>query len=491
MLRVWGGGIYETDEFYDICDEMGMLVWQDFLFACATYPETEPIKSEVEAEARYNVARLAHHPSLVLWNGCNENIWGYHVWWDKDEKGEPKPWKDLVAGKGWGAGYYLDLLPKIVKELDGSRPYWAASPWSGDPDIENGLHPNLATHGNKHIWEVWHGKEGEYSNYRKFSPRFCSEFGYQGPPNYATLVAAIGKEGMKRGSKLLELHQKSPGAQEKNDRLLEKDFVIPVDNFDDWHYLLQLNQARALMAGVDWFRSRQPVCMGTLYWQLNDCYPVTSWSAIDSDGRLKPLWFATQQFYAPRRLTIQPNGAEYSIGAPLTLFAMNDTDEPWRESVVLQHVDFEKGAIEQTTRELRIDAAARSMCAIPISAALLSPKAPERQCLVCTARPGGERAMWFFLPDKQLDYPDARFTSDIKRNGDITVLNLRVGTLMRDVVLAPDRLDPDATPLSNLITMLPGEMAELKVRSSKDLPGEQLIRPPVLQCANRFGRTSA
>src|SRR5581483_10328604 len=147
MLRVWGGGIYETDCFYEICDELGVMVWQDFPFACAMYPEEEPFWSEVEAEARENVARLSTHPSLVLWNGCNENIWGYRDW----------GWKDHpdVIGKTWGNGYYMNLLPRVMQEVDPSRPYWAASPWSGDPDPDNGIPPNAATHGNMHVWVPW------------------------------------------------------------------------------------------------------------------------------------------------------------------------------------------------------------------------------------------------------------------------------------------------------------------------------------------------
>ena len=161
MLRVWGGGIFETDDFYNICDEMGVLVWQDFLFACAMYAEEEPYASEVEAEARYNVARLAHHPSLAIWNGCNENIWAYRDW----------GWKDHadVKGKTWGTGFYFDLLPKICKELTPTIPYWAGSPWSGDYDVDNGIHPNAAGHGNKHVWEAWF--KGDYSAYQKIRPK--------------------------------------------------------------------------------------------------------------------------------------------------------------------------------------------------------------------------------------------------------------------------------------------------------------------------------
>ncbi|HVT87998.1 MAG TPA: glycoside hydrolase family 2 TIM barrel-domain containing protein [Tepidisphaeraceae bacterium] len=473
MLRVWGGGIYETDEFYDICDETGMLVWQDFPFACAAYPEAEPFKSEVEAEAKYNVARLAHHPSLVLWNGCNENVWMYHKDVTDDGTGKLVKWKEQLAGKQWGQGYYFDLLPKIVKEIDPSRPYWAASPWSGDPDYENGLEPNLSTHGNKHIWEVWHGP-GDYNNYRWFSPRFCSEFGYQGPPNYTTLACAIAKEELHRGSKSLELHQKSPGGNARNEKLLLKDFDIP-DNYDDYHYLLQINQARALTAGVEWFRSRQPVCMGTLYWQLNDCYPVTSWSAIDSDGRLKPLWYATRRFYQPRLLTIQP---EADV---LVLYANNDSDEPWRGQVQIRRMDF--AGKELAIRAVQIDVPPRSnLRAAILPTAIASPRDPSREFVI--ARVDDSRALWYFARDRELNYPRPNLRCSFAQGR----LTISTDALVRDLTINIDRLDPDGMVDDNFVTLLPGETREFGVWSNAQLDVMELTAPPVLQCANWFGK---
>lgn len=493
MLRVWGGGIYETDEFYDICDELGILVWQDFLFACAAYPEDEPIKSEVEAEARYNVARLAHHPSLVLWNGCNENIWGFHEWACDAEGGGEKPWKDQLAGKKWGAGYYLDLLPRVMKEVDPSRPYWAASPWSGDANVETGLHPNLATHGNKHIWEVWHGP-GDYNNYRWFTPRFCSEFGYQGPPNYSTWQSSIAKDQLYRGSASLEMHQKSPYGSKRNDDLLQKDFDLP-DNFDDWHYLLQLNQARALTTGVEWFRSRQPVCMGTLYWQLNDCYPVTSWSAIDSTGQLKPLWYATRRFYAPRLLTLQPEGI--IIDPPrapgerpkmrsdaIVLYANNDSDESWQGDVLVRRMTFDGTILGESMVPLNIPPRTNRRAAI-LPTGVVMPRDRSREFIVATI--GDQRATWFFASDRELHYPPMQFEAALERATGTYRLSVHTPSLLRDLVINIDRLDPSASISDNLVTLLPGERRVFEIQSSKVFTQEQLTTPPVFQCANRFG----
>jgi beta-mannosidase len=520
MLRVWGGGIYETDDFYDVCDELGVLVWQDFPFACATYSEEEPFKSEVEAEARYNVARLAHHPSLALWNGCNENLWGYRDW----------GWKDSSEVKGpdgtqrsWGLGYYLDLLPSIVKELDPSRPYWAASPWSGDPDPDNGVHPNADTHGNMHVWKPWFRED--YTSYREFMPRFCSEFGFQGPATYASIARVVPPEARDFGSPQMRHRQKSgdtvrddgdrrnlrhmlrhfnlPGAQELLDALAspDPDRKVPycgaeplhaartlpsTVNFDDLHYLLQLNQARALTLGVEWFRSRQPRCMGTLYWQLNDCWPgVTSWSCVDGDGRSKPLWYATRRFFLPRILTIQPaDPATHNVGAHLTLFAINDSDEPWLCETLARHVDFVTGEkngyrFRGTTTVPPRSIEQFRLFGEPVG----TTRDPSRELLVCDV--GNARAMWFFAPDKELNYP----RSDFEAAWNDGKLTIRAKSLLRDVCVFVDRLDPDATISDQLVTLMPGESFTFTIDSTQPLTKEQLTSPPVFQCANRFGKT--
>ncbi|MGW3950477.1 glycoside hydrolase family 2 protein, partial [Streptomyces sp. NPDC004752] len=174
LLRVWGGGIYESEDFYDVCDERGMLVWQDFPFACAAYPEEEPLRSEVEAEARENITRLVSHPSLALWNGANENMWGFRDW----------GWREQLGDRTWGYGYYTELLPGIVAELDPTRFYSANSPYSPGLPLDQ-VHPNDADHGTRHEWQVWN--EIDYTAYRDHVPRFCSEFGFQAPPTWATL----------------------------------------------------------------------------------------------------------------------------------------------------------------------------------------------------------------------------------------------------------------------------------------------------------------
>ena len=462
MMRVWGGGIYETDTFYDLCDEMGIMVWQDFLFACAGYPEEPPFPELIEAEARDNVARLARHPSLVIWNGCNENIWGYFNW----------DWQKKIGERTWGKHYYLHLLPRVVADLDSSRPYWPASPYSGSMDVE----PNEATHGTKHVWEAWHGTE--YDVYRNFKPRFCSEFGFQAPPAWATLDRALAKDQLEIESPGMQAHQKSKDGNARNHKFLEAFFPLP-DDFDTQHYLLQLNQARALTLGVEWFRSLYPICTGTLYWQINDCWPVVSWAAIDGDERLKPLWYATRRFYADRILTFQPDDDE------LTLAVINDSDKSWSGSVKLTRLSFDGSA--NRSEALKFDAKPRSVATLSVPRTVSEPDDVAAEFLLAEA--DDHRAWWYFANDKELAYPEPRFKIDLEEQSGGYRCSLSAQSFLRDAALFVDRLDPDAVISDQLATLLPGEKIEFEIQTKTQMDAEKLSQRPVFQCANFYGRS--
>ena len=458
MLRVWGGGLYEREAFYDACDELGMLVWQDFLFACAAYPEEEPLYSEVEAEARYQVTRLSSHASLVLWNGNNENIWGWFSW----------GWQEKLQGRTWGKKYYLELLPRIVANLDPTRPYWPGSPYSGSFDI----HPLADNHGNKHVWDAWNMLD--YEIYRAYVPRFVSEFGHQAPATYATITESLTERPLKSDSPGMLHHQKAVGGNKKlMDRLLEH-FPEP-QTFDAWHYATQLNQARAALYGVTHWRSYAPVCMGTLYWQLNDCWPVTSWAAVDGYGRKKPFWYATKRFYADKLLTIQPRGSK------LVLFACNDSDDAWNSEATLKRLDFSGKVLAEDKVMLDVEERmTRTVLELPPTLSI--PNDSHAELIVAQA--GEQRALWFFERDKNLAYPAPRFEARLERDGDSYRLTLTANSLLRDVAIYADRLDPDATVSDQLVTLLPGESFTFEIRSKKVLTKENLVAAPVFGCAN-------
>ncbi|MFJ6195580.1 glycoside hydrolase family 2 protein [Micromonospora sp. NPDC092111] len=464
LLRVWGGGRYESADFYELADERGLLVQQDFLFACAAYPEEEPFGTEVEAEAREQVTRLAGHPSLVLWTGNNENIWGWHDW----------DWQEPLAGRTWGRGYYLDLLPRVVGELDPTRPYWPGSPWSGTEAI----HPNDPAHGTTHIWDVWN--TDDYTRYREYVPRFVAEFGYQAPPAYATLRRALSDQPLAHDSPGMAHHQKATDGDAKLQRGLDAHLPVPAD-FDDWHYLTQLNQARAIQLGVEHFRSHRDVCTGTIVWQLNDCWPVTSWAAIDGDGRRKPLWYALRRAYADRLLTVQPRDGG------LALVAVNETGTPWRSPATVTRSTLAGEPRAKTS--YRLDVPAYSAVTLALPADLAGPEEARRELLVAEAGDTAERALWFFAEDRDTQWPAAHYDAAVEPTDGGQRVRVTARTVLRDLTLFPDRLDPAAEVDAALVTLLPGESATFTVTSGAPLDAAALTSRPVLRCVNDITRT--
>ncbi|MEM7577208.1 MAG: glycoside hydrolase family 2 protein [Planctomycetota bacterium] len=470
MLRVWGGGIYEDRAFYEACDELGVMVWQDFMMACACYHEVEPFFSLIEAEAHDNVARLTPHPSVVLWNGCNENIWGVYEW------GED--WRAMrESERGWGLKYYLDVFPRVVAQLDPVTPYWPASPYAGDPDV----FPNVEEHGNCHIWDVWNG-QGDARNYLNHAPRFASEFGFHGPPTFATLERVIPHEQRRFDSPSMVHHNRHAGGQAlANERMA--DYFVPPDDFDDWLFLAQVVQARSLALGVEWFRALSPWNSGALFWQFNDCWPVASWSAVDGNQRPKPLWYAARNFFADRLITIRPD-QPIAKGDPiehLAVYLHNDTDTAWSGEVhVASHaLNGHEGESFLTTR-INVGPRETGRVQLPFDLQL----AQDR---FLTASIGSERAFWWPHPDRVMPYPDAELDVDVKRSPNGYALTVLARTVVRDLCVFPDRLDPNAQISDQLLTLLPGERATLMIRTDRALSPRALTSPPVLQCVNAFG----
>jgi beta-mannosidase len=481
-LRVWGGGRYESADFYDLADEMGFLVQQDFLFACAAYPEEEPFRSEVEAEARENVVRLSSHPSLVLWTGNNENIWGHEDW----------DWKSTLDGRTWGAGYYYELLPRIVAELDPSRTYWPGSPYSGTPQ----RHPNDPTAGTTHIWDVWN--TDDYTLYRAYRPRFVAEFGFQAPPAYSTLRRSLSDEPLAPDSPGMTHHQKAEYGDLKLSRGLVNHLPEPRD-FDDWHFLTQLNQARALAFGIEHFRSLRPLCMGTIMWQLNDCWPVTSWAAVDGDGRKKPLWYALRDAYADRLLTLQPRtAAELTAGGPPAfvehgpvvppdgdpaLVAVNDGGVPWPLSATVTRRNLAGDILASIVLDATVPPG--DAVTLPLPADVTTAGDPLTELIVAEA--DGRRSWWFFAEDKDIPWPAADYTATVDQSGSSATVTVTAGSILRSLTLFPDRLSPSAEADHAGVTVLPGESMTFTVHSDEPLDPVALAARPVLRCVNDVG----
>ncbi len=458
LLRVWGGGIYESDDFYDVCDEQGIRVWQDFLFACAAYSEDEPLWSEVEAEARQAVTRLSKHASLAVWNGNNENIWGYVDW----------GWRVPLAGRAWGEGYYFDLLPRIVAELDPRTPYSPGSPYSYD----HFLHPNDERHGTMHIWDVWNRED--YTTYRKYKPRFVSEFGFQGPPAWSTLTSVVHDEPMDPYGEQMLVHQKAFEGNLKLERGLGQH--LPTwKNIDDWHWTTQLNQARAIAFGIEYFRSLFPLNTGAIVWQLNDNWPVVSWAAVDGHGVRKPLWFALKRVYAERLLTVQPREDE------LVVAAHNDTDSTWTTELTVTRRSTGVGgdALARETFALEVEPRSATVSSLPASVA--GPNDPLAEYLDVRGAEGST-AYWYFVEDTTLRLAGDAYAASVTPTSDGYDVTVTAAALAKDVSLFPDRLDPAARVDSGLVTLSAGESHTFHVTGAAAAPTS--VGVPVLRSAN-------
>lgn len=293
-IRVWGGGYYPEDWFYDICDELGLIVWQDFMFACAVYELTPEFKENIRQEFIDNVKRLRHHPSLGLWCGNNEMEMfveeGHHWVTKKTEV------RDYIL-------MYEQLIPEVLETYDPQTFYWPASPSSGGAFDE----PNSPDRGDVHYWSVWHGNR-PFSEYRKYFFRYASEFGFQSLPARKTLETITDDpRDMNLFSYVMEKHQRQYGANGKIMNYLQQTYLYPSD-FDTLIYASQLLQADAIRYGVEHFRRNRGRCMGAIVWQLNDCWPVISWSSIDYCGRWKALHYMEKRFFAPLMISCQEEG---------------------------------------------------------------------------------------------------------------------------------------------------------------------------------------
>jgi len=472
LLRVWGGGIYESQYFYTACDELGILVWQDFLFACAAYSEDEPLRTEVEAEARQAITRLSAHPSLAIWNGNNENIWGYIDW----------GWRPVLAGRAWGNGYYRELLPALVGELDPRTSYSAGSPFSYDDYI----HPNDERHGSMHIWDVWN--QVDYTTYADYKPRYASEFGFQGPPAWSTLTSVVHDQPLDPYGRQMLIHQKAGDGNLKLERGLgdhlphwrtEPDIAI-----DDWHWLTQLNQARAVRFGIEHFRSLTPLNMGTCVWQLNDNWPVISWAAVDYAGIRKPLWYALRAVYADHLLTVQPRADEH--GQPLpTVIAHNDCAQTWNGTLTITRRSTDTGStvLAEQTVDLHIDP--RAALSIALDTDVITAGDPGSEFIEVLAD-DGQTAYWYFVEDPQLSFlgPDASYRTTVTRTDDSYQVTVTANALVKDLSIFPDRLDPAARVDSALVTLRDGQSHTFTIRGADSLDEGALTTTPVLRSVN-------
>lgn len=437
MIRVWGGGRYEPGWFYDICDELGLMVWQDFMFACNLYPSTPAFLAEVEAEVRETVARLQHHACLALWCGDNELI-GALTWFPESVKDRDR---------------YLvnyDRLNRAVeqalKETDPAAVWWPSSPSPGPLSFGDAWHED--GHGDMHFWSVWH--EGrDFDHYRDVAPRFCSEFGFQSYPSMLTIRRFAGPEDFNIASPVLESHQKNKGGNARIAETMFRSFRWP-ERFEDFVYLSQVQQGLAIKTAVTHWRSLKPHCMGTLYWQLNDTWPVCSWSSLDHGGGWKLMHHMAQEFYAPVTVVVVPQGHR------LLLKAVNDLRDPVEVAVTAQAVDMSGQARDLGTGAARVGGAAETLLDLPRDA--LGPQ--EMLGFGWTGSDGSAGDDLFApLPYKAYDLPDAGLSLAVAaRDGafELTVTARAMAFFVVAEADVPGRFD------RNALHLRPGQVARLR-----------------------------
>ncbi|MDR2799561.1 MAG: hypothetical protein LBB07_02985 [Bifidobacteriaceae bacterium] len=476
LLRVWGGGIYENDWFYEICDELGILVWQDCMFACAAYSEDEPLYSEIEKEIYENLERISSHASLTLINGSNENVAGWQNWGWK---------KQLDIGASWGEKYYYSLFPIIAKEAAPYIPYIPSSPYS--PSLEENV--NNQNTGSMHVWNVWF--EEDYLAYNKVNPRFAAEFGWQAPANAWTIEKTIFDNPLTPESPEFANHQKAFAGNNKLTSGLLYHFRYP-KTFSDWHWAMQLNQAYAFKTGIEHFRSLMPYCQGSIIWQLNDCWSATSWSIIDFFGIKKPSYYAVAQAYAPAILTIQRNNDEN-----LVLHLINDSSKDLDEEIKVQKLQYDGKPLYEKVYKLNAKSGENKK--IEFEKEFQKFGSPKNEFLSAwstkksssLSKEQTEKLQTFYFPLEPKDSALQKnaFSAKCEKSNDGYKIKIKAKTLIRDIFLQIDKLlssPSDAEVFGQFQTILPGESGEIKIVSKKKFDEKKLVSIDILRCANQL-----
>lgn len=467
MLRVWGGGFYEEERFYDMCDRYGILVWQEFIFSCSIYPLDDPTFLEnVHQEVIGNVRRLRHRASLALWCGNNEMEQGWLDWgWDKP---------DYQVLKSAYDNFFHHTLPTWCTAEDPDHTYWPSSP-SSDTPFEN---PNGQVQGDAHYWDVWHGRK-PFSAYRNQFPRFMSEFGFQALPPLSTIRTYAEEADWNMTSYIMERHQKNDSGNALMVSQMLDTFRLPKD-FESLVYLSMVLQAEGIRYGVEHWRRNPRRVSGTLYWQLNDCWPVASWSSLDYFGRWKALHYAARRFYAPLLLSIEDKPTEQNV------YITSDLCETWEGSV---HWSLEKldGKVLEAGEE-RVKVApfnVTPVCHLDFSSRLNDDLRRE-VVFIAELWQGGKfisRQTAFFVPTKHLALADPKISVQTRIEQGQVHIDLTSHSLARlvectlqeaDVVFSDNYFDLPARRSVSITTPLPAGWkaskvkAALKVRSVYD-----------------------
>ena len=450
MLRVWGGGIYESDIFYDLCDKYGLLVWQDFMFACAMYPTDSAFAENVKMEAEEQVTRLRKHPCIALWCGNNEVDEGWKNWgWQKQYNYSAEDSSAI-----WNA--YLNIFEKIfpetVNELHPSCAYISTSPkigWGREASM---------TEGDSHYWGVWWGNE-PFEMYSKKTGRFMSEFGFQSIPSVSSLLKFANKTEIIPESAVMAVHQKNLKGYQIINEYMARDYKMPTDN-EHLIYISQLLQAYGMKTAIESHRRMRHRCMGTMYWQFNDCWPAVSWSGIDYYGTWKASQFFIKKLYQNFLISITEENGE------LKFWLVSDAMKKQSASLVVKVMDFngkikfEKSIIVEVPGN-----SSKSYFSLKIED--IVGKRSKDETLVSAVLKFGDEILasniYYFLPPKDLALPEPKISFDFNQEKELVTVFLKVDKLAKNVYIYSEE---DCHCEDNFFDMLPGEERSIKCKTA-------------------------
>ncbi|ASA25906.1 beta-mannosidase [Paenibacillus donghaensis] len=450
MLRVWGGGIYEEEPFYRLCDEYGLLVWQDFMFACSMYPGDESFLDNVRKEAEYNVRRLRNHPCIALWCGNNEidSAWSHY----EDDKGWG--WKEGYSSEIretlWG--YYEEIfhriLPEAVAAYHPGADYWPSSPLRELTKDINQHATRIMGEGDIHYWGVWHGME-PFENYNVKVGRFMSEYGFQSFPELKSVLSYAEEADMELESEVMLAHQKNG----RGNLLIKEymDIYLPQPkDFRSFLYMSQILQAEAMRIAIESHRRNKPYCMGTLYWQMNDCWPVASWASMDYYGRWKALQYTVRRSFQDVLLSI-----EEMDGVNLQVHAVSDLRKPLAGELVLRLHDFSGSLLREWKQPVQLEADSAAVVFTVPTAELLEGCDPCQVVLLASLMADGsllERKEHYFDVGKDIKLSRPVLT--------VTEIPGSVGFMVSSDVLARGvylTAEEEGVFSDNFFDLLPGE----------------------------------
>lgn len=452
LIRIWGGGFYESDEMYDLCDEKGILLWQDFMFACQPYPFfKEDFLANVKNEIEYNVKRLSHHASLALWSGNNEI------------EAMSGGWMHLREYIKWTEKFFYNILPEEIRKYDKVTSFIPGSPCG----TAHNKGVNSDNVGDTHLWSVWHGL-APMKEYRHRMTRFCSEFGFESLPDIKTVASFAEKKDYALESDVMKSHQKCGSGNAKMFYYICTRFKIP-QNFEDYVYLSQITQLNCIEDATEHWRRNKGRCNGALYWQFNDCWPVCSWSSIDYYGNYKALQYGAKHFNRPLTVSFEDKGND------LNAYLINDLREDKNVRVRLSVFDFEKGIIYSDEKEITAKALANEKVFRKDLSVLSKAYDVKKTGLVLSLIEDGEetvRRVFLFGQEKKLDLPETVLRAEKKiTDGKVEI------TVTADKFARLVRLESASVKnfSDNCFDLLPGESKTVTIATGEDISAQELM----------------